>query len=199
MRILTFDTETTGKLDFKATHIAAHQPHLVQLGAILEIDNEIVATVDVIIRPAGWEISEEVSKIHGITHQRAMEVGISLANATYMFRDLVATADRVVAHNINFDQAVMTKALHESEVDSIPWEKVDTRCTMLLSTPILKIAKNGGASSSLNKANNWKWPSLAECMQYFYQENIFNAHRALVDAEAARKVYHALRRIGAAT
>ncbi|MEJ6520298.1 3'-5' exonuclease [Shewanella bicestrii] len=75
--ILPFDTETTGLPDWKSPSEADYQPHLVQLAALLVNDKfEIVKELDVIIKPNGWVIPDEVAAIHGITTERAMDEGI---------------------------------------------------------------------------------------------------------------------------
>ena len=38
MKILFFDTETTGKVNWGAHPLDVTQPHLIQLGAVLEVD-----------------------------------------------------------------------------------------------------------------------------------------------------------------
>jgi len=50
--ILFFDTETTGKADFKAQPHAPHQPRLVQFAALLcDPKGEVVSSVDLVIKP----------------------------------------------------------------------------------------------------------------------------------------------------
>ena len=76
--ILFYDTETTGLPDFKAPSEAPHQPHIVQLAALL-VDpdsRQTIASMDVIVRPAGWTIPGEVAAVHGITTERAEAVGV---------------------------------------------------------------------------------------------------------------------------
>lgn len=65
MKILFFDTETTGKADLKASPEAEFQPRIVQLAAILcdEAAKE-VCSVNIIINPV-VDIPVEASGIHG--------------------------------------------------------------------------------------------------------------------------------------
>lgn len=107
-----YDTETTGLPDFKAPSEAEHQPHIVQLAALLvDLDTrETLHTIDVIIRPDGWSIPEESSAVHGITQEHALEVGISEASAITEFMDLWAGRLRI-AHNEQFDARIVRIAL----------------------------------------------------------------------------------------
>ena len=68
---LLFDTETTGfvQKDYPPDHPS--QPHLVQLGMILADDasNEI-QSVELIVRPEGYEIPKQASDVHKIYCQQ---------------------------------------------------------------------------------------------------------------------------------
>ena len=75
MPILFYDTETTGLPDRKAPSDSPGQPHLVQIAAVL-VDPEtleVLGRMNRIVAPDDWTISKEVSAIHGITHERALD------------------------------------------------------------------------------------------------------------------------------
>ena len=76
--ILFFDTETTGLPLWKEPSEDPRQPHLVELAALLVNPDtrEMIAFMDVIIKPNGWTIPVDVSEIHGITTERALAEGI---------------------------------------------------------------------------------------------------------------------------
>lgn len=63
--ILFFDTETSGKLNYRAHYTSVEQPDIVQLAAILydDIEDRTAAMINLIVEPEGFIISEEVSKI----------------------------------------------------------------------------------------------------------------------------------------
>jgi DNA polymerase-3 subunit epsilon len=73
MRALFFDTETTGLPLFHEPSEDPRQPHLVQLAAVLvDIDTrKTLGSLDLTIAPDGWEIPDDVVKIHGITNEHA--------------------------------------------------------------------------------------------------------------------------------
>lgn len=66
--ILAFDTETTGLPDFRAPSSAPHQPHLVQLAAVLtEGPDAEPAVFSRIVRPDGYtEMPVRAFEAHGI-------------------------------------------------------------------------------------------------------------------------------------
>uniref|UniRef100_UPI0035C670C3 exonuclease domain-containing protein n=1 Tax=Serratia quinivorans TaxID=137545 RepID=UPI0035C670C3 len=76
--IFTYDTETTGLPNWKVPSDSPEQPHLVQLAGVLSNaeTGEEIQSMNVIIKPDGWEIPEEVTAVHGITTEYALEHGI---------------------------------------------------------------------------------------------------------------------------
>lgn len=73
--ILFFDTETTGIPDFKSPSDAPHQPHLVEVAALVidEDTRQVINGFHSMVRPDGWTIPDEVAAIHGITTERAAD------------------------------------------------------------------------------------------------------------------------------
>lgn len=185
MPTLFWDTETTDKWDFNASSTAEHQPVLLQLAAILDDDERnSVAEVKLLISNTGFTIAPGAAAVHGITQDKADAHGVSLANANFVFRDLCANADFVVAHNIDFDKRIMDRALRLSETPPIPWEKLTLRCTMKSATSICKVPnKNRGG---------YKWPSLNEALRFFHGRDVEGAHDAMNDVRACRDIYYSL-------
>lgn len=186
---LFYDTETTGLPNWKQPSDDPSQPHLVQLGAILcDIDTaEIVQSLDLIIKPDGWLIPDEVAEIHGITTEKAMEVGVSEELAIDLFLEMRGKALRV-AHNKTFDQRIIRIALKRygySEDLMGAWaEKDDHVCTMLMSKPVMQLEPKG--------RYGWKNPKLEEAYKHFTGKDLENAHTAMADAKACMEVYFAL-------
>lgn len=186
--ILFFDTETTGLPDWKSPSESEHQPHLVQIGAVLaDADTrKVISTLDVIIRPDGWEIPAEVSDIHGITHAHAMHVGVSEATAVELLFQLWRGHPRV-AHNRTFDQRIIRIAAkrHLGEEAAESWAEKDAfDDTMLMAKPIMQLPPKG--------RYGWKSPKLAEAYEHFTGRKLEGAHTALADAQACMEIYWAM-------
>jgi DNA polymerase III epsilon subunit-like protein len=113
MRVLIFDTETTGlpKNRTPAYDAPGNWPHLVSISwAILDSHtNKIEKERSYIIYPDSWVIPEESTAIHGITHAQAVEKGVTLKNAMIEF--ISENYDIMVAHNMNFDENVLVNAI----------------------------------------------------------------------------------------
>ncbi len=90
---LFFDTETTGlPQDYKASVKDLHNwPRLVQL-AWLRYDkngNKIDGN-NYIIKPDGFTIPSDASKIHGISTERALREGVALQGVLNEFQELIS-------------------------------------------------------------------------------------------------------------
>ena len=137
-----YDTETTGLPLFKEPSEHPGQPHIVQLGACLvDLDTrKTLATIDVICKPDGWIIPDDVAAIHGITTEHAADVGVPESLAVEMLLELVGERTRI-AHNEQFDARIVRIACmrHFEPTQADAWKEGPAECTALLATPILKL------------------------------------------------------------
>lgn len=181
--ILAFDTETTGKADFSAPESANHQPHIVQLGAILFDDSwNVRAELNLIIKPDGWTVPDEASAIHGITTAIANACGVPLSTAMSCFQGLFKVAKVCVAHNIDFDSLVVSANFMRLTQCVGIGSDIRERgfCTMHAMTPICKLPGRYG---------DYKWPKLQEAYQHAFGETFGGAHDAMADVRACGRLY----------
>lgn len=190
---LFYDSETSGLPLFNDPSEDPRQPHIVQLGARL-VDLEqrkIISTLDVIISPEGWEIPEEVSKVHGITTELAKAYGVSESLALGMLLDLWGCADVRIGHNETFDARIVRIAQHRfDDSDLEAWKGGAAECTAKLSTPILKLPP----TDKMRRAGrtHHKTANLGEAYRFFTGRELEGAHSALVDVDACMAVYFAI-------
>lgn len=191
MSTLTFDTETTGKWDFKAPIESPHQPRIVQLGAVLEDDDgREISSMDLIVKPDGYEISDEVAAIHGIDQLTAILNGVGILDCMAIFVALWNAADRVVAHNIEFDLKMVERELRlQGQMQH--WQEKPVFCTMRLLEPVLKLPFKGGKRPAwAEQKQEWKWPSMQEAYAHVTGGKEFdNAHSAMADVRACAEVW----------
>ena len=138
--ILVYDTETTSLPLFREPSSDPRQPHIVSLAAKLIDDETRVchAAIDLIVRPDGWEIPEETVKIHGITTEHALRIGVQEEAALMMLLTLEDIADVRVAHNESFDARIIRIAIKRFLNDEMAdtWKAGEKYCTMHKSTNI---------------------------------------------------------------
>lgn len=186
-----YDTETTGLPQFKEPSGHPGQPHIVQLAAALvDLDSrETVASLDLVVRPDGWIIPDEVTEVHGITTEYAMTVGVPETLALSLFLEMWAGRKRI-AHNESFDARIIRIAQHragELEHDLERWKAGTAECTARLATPILKLPPT--AKMVAANRHHHKTPKLGEAVQYFTGKPLENAHSALADVRGCIDVY----------
>lgn len=108
MRVLVFDTETTGLPKTKIINPDTLHlwPHIVQFSYIIydTIENEIIETNDNIIKlPENTTIPEEAIKIHGITNEMSCKSKNSIDDILIKFFKDLKNSDKIIGHNIYFD------------------------------------------------------------------------------------------------
>lgn len=196
---LAYDSETTGLPIFAEPSEHPDQPHIVQLAALLiDLDTgKKLQSMDVIIRPDGWTIPDEVANIHGITTEHASDVGIPEKIAVAMFMELWGGRLRI-AHNESFDARILRIAQHRfpdvyGEPQLVAWKEGKAECTARMATPILKLPPT--AKMIAARRTHHKTANLGEAYQYFMGKPLENAHSAMADVEACVAVYFAIQKL----
>jgi DNA polymerase III epsilon subunit-like protein len=207
MKPIIYDTETTGLPDWKEPSESPQQPHLVEIAALLFDGAAEVDRFHAIVRPDGWDIPEEVAKIHGITMERALDEGIPEPEAVASFLATHARADMRVAHNESFDARILRIALKRYGHGASGWDMLtqDERdaiadqfkaapayCTCTAAKPLMKLPPTEKMLANPRFRNSYKQPNLQEAHQHFLGQTFEGAHGALADAEACARVYFAL-------
>ncbi len=185
---LFFDTETTGlPRNWKAPVTDLDNwPRLVQL-AYLQFDkngNKILGG-DFIIKPEGFTIPADVSRIHGISHEKAVNEGVLLKDVLQNFQSLIEESEVLVAHNMSFDEKIAgAEFLRTGMPNTIPSKQ--KICTMLSTTNFCAI----------NGPYGYKWPKLSELHYKLFKTGFEEAHNAAVDINATAKCFWELKRLG---
>lgn len=179
---LVFDTETTGlPRDWNAPHTAtANWPRLVQIAwFLLDGNHQTIEFMNRIVRPSGFTIPADASRIHGITTAIATERGWPLETVLGEFHSALKRASFVVAHNIEFDSKIVG-----AEYARMGWEwpfaSKRQVCTMRDSTDYCRIP--GGLRGN-------KWPTLGELYYTLFSQPLKDAHDAGVDVTACTRCF----------
>jgi len=195
--ILVYDTETSGLPDWKKPSEDPCQPHITQLAAQLcdESNGDILASLNVMIQPAGWTIPAELEQLTGITTEKATAFGVSINLALGMFMDLWERADLRVAHNESFDMRMVRIELKRDGGmgDGVAdrWKAGEAFCTANSCTKILNLPPTPKMiAAGFNKP---KLPNLTEAYRFFTGKELAGAHNAAVDLMACKAVYFGIR------
>lgn len=183
--ILFYDTETTGKCDFKAKPDAPGQPRLVQLAFIMtDAQGYEAAHFSCLIKPEGWTIDPDAEKLHGITLEMCERMGIPLRDALRFFRNYASLCKGLVCFNSDFDSRIMAGEFLRSGIADLKAEEASCSypphfCLMKHMTPICKLPGPYGH----------KWPKLQEAYRHCFGIDFDGAHNALEDVRATKQVY----------
>lgn len=187
MDYIVFDTETTGlpiSWNAPVTQID-NWPRIVQLAWVLydEKGHELKVG-NVIVRPDGFTIPYESTKVHGISQQQALREGVSIMNALTDFVQTLKTRQDVtlVAHNIEYDEKVVGAELLRNRISS-NFLNLPKICTMRASTVFCDLP-------------NQKPPRLAELHQKLFNAGFSDAHDAEADVRATGRCFFELKKQG---
>ncbi len=209
MRILVFDTETSGlpKAKLISEYTLNLWPHILQfsyviydteLNDIIEINDNIVKVSKDVFIP------EDSIKVHGITNDFSSENGIPIDDILSDFFYHLLNVDLLVGHNISFDinmvRAELYRMIYQNmpKTDSGSNNKIDLYkfnlnllvnsknicCTLQDSIELCKI-------EAIDKYGNsyFKYPKLAELHQKLFGTVPNNLHNSLNDILVTLRCY----------
>ncbi|MCF7906640.1 3'-5' exonuclease [Patescibacteria group bacterium] len=177
---IIFDTETVGLPNNWNAPFSdlENWPRMVQIAWMIFDENKtLIKKVSKIIKPEGYIIPEEIAKIHRITTERAIKEGYDLKEVLLEFNKDVENNDYLIAHNIAFDEAIVSSEFLRKEMES-NLDSVEKICTMKESRDFFK-----------RRTGKEKWAKLTELYIELFGETFEDAHDALVDVKACAKCY----------
>jgi len=196
MKILIFDTETTGLPQSKiiSPDTLDKWPHIVQFSyLVFDVSlNTIVETKDYIIKMQdGIVIPSEAIAIHGITNEISEKQGVSIEVALKNFFLDLRKVDLLVGHNVSFDiNMLYIELLRIIYLNVYPQAIINaykfdlhllinlnkTYCTMQESIDLCAIKKTNKYGKEYTK-----FPKLSELHETLFKMNPKNLHNSLVD------------------
>jgi DNA polymerase III subunit epsilon len=183
---LFFDTETTGLP--RSHHVSVRNlenwPRVVQI-AWLTYSNagRLLSENDYLIKPVGFVIPKEATNIHGITTKKALAEGYDLNIVLFQFAQDVKKASLIVAHNIDFDEKIISAEFLRKKIKH-SLSKKPKLCTMRSSTEFCEIPGYYG---------KYKWPNLRELHYTLFDQDFEEMHNALADVKACAKCFFELK------
>ena len=184
MKVLVFDTETTGLTKVKNPSIFDFDkwPYILQLSYILyDTEEKMIDLIyDEIIKiPDNIDIDEEAEKLHNISKEKTKLVGINIKTALRTFNSILNKADIIVGHNVSFDKCLIMVECNRNNVrQGFTIDKIKKKeyCTMKNTKDICKIEKIFPSGDKY-----FKYPTLSELYNHLFGIIPHNAHNSMVD------------------
>jgi len=173
---LIFDTETSGLPPKKTLNeeTVKEWPYIVQFSFILFDTDTLKSTeYDYIIKAP--TISEESTKIHGITLSMNKEQGFAFSDIFDIFKLCLDQCKVLIGHNIQFDvQMLYAECIRHN----IPFAlDKPTICTMKSTTQLCNLPR-------------MKWPTLNELHQTLFDTSVIDLHNSIVDVIVCLRCYY---------
>jgi DNA polymerase-3 subunit epsilon len=192
MKVLVFDTETTGLPIGRSPSIMdVHKwPHVLQLSYILfdTVTKQVVTMRNDLIKlPPEVEITPGSEAIHHISRLMCEANGISINDALNYFNKALEQADVVVGHNISFDKRlIMVECIRSNKYQKFTVKGVrkEEYCTMKKGTDVCQIPV-----TTLAGETYLKFPTLTELHQKLFDYKPEGTHDALVDVLICLRCY----------
>lgn len=185
---LFFDIETTGLPKVRDASITNlnNWPRMVQLAWLRYDENQnLIFEANYIIKPEGFTIPADASKVHGITTEKALESGVHLETALQEFSEVISKSEIIIAYNMDFEEKIVGAEFLRSGVKSVLFDK-QRFCTMKTTTELCQITGPYG----------YKWPKLSELYYHLFKKDFEDAHDAAVDVKACVGCFFELMRVG---
>ena len=140
---------------------------------------------DYVIKPEGYDIPFNATRIHGISTKMANEEGRDLSEVLEEFKAVLQKAKVVAGHNIDFDYNIVGAEFYRKDMENV-LEKIPSADTMELGTDFCQL---GGG-----KNGRYKSPKLVELYEKLYGEQFDEAHNAAADVNATAQVFFEMMR-----
>ena len=195
MKVLVFDTETTGLPTDQNAPLtdSAKWPYIIQLSFIVfdTVSKEILEYSDHIIQlDASVDISPGSIAIHQITAQRSQNEGIPIQYALAQLAENMSEADIIVGHNIIFDKRILMVELVRNKMKNCLYRNgkaIPDYCTMKRTTALCKLPAVNKITGELYA--NYKYPTLSELHTQLFCRKPRGTHNAIADVMICLRCY----------
>jgi len=196
MKVLVFDTETTGLQEKGASiYDKSKWPHIIQLSYILydTSNNSALIKNNYIKIDKSVIISPESFNIHNISREILDCQGINIVDALKAFNECLKDCDIVVGHNISFDKRLIFVECFRHNIKQY-FTQFNKHgqivkpefCTMKNSTDFCKLERLTKTNQVYNKL-----PKLSELYSLLFPEEPLpsDLHNSLIDVAMTLRCY----------
>lgn len=198
MKVLVFDTETTGLLPSRFPLMTSNIdtfPYIVQLSYIIyDTDKHKILHEqnNIIILPDKAEMSEQAVAVHGISKQLAKNRGIHIESALEILSLYLQQCKMVVAHNIDFDMTMVEAECLRAKIKYPFTSEKIYYCTMNKTKDMCNIIRkfrNIGPYGQLRMESYIKKPTLRELHMHLFNTTPKGLHDAMVDVRVCLRCF----------
>lgn len=190
MRILIFDTETTGlpKERNSSIYDSNKWPYIIQFSWMI-FNTELSVIEDegdyIIKLPSHIEISQESINIHKITRETSENCGYDIRTILFEFKLAINKCGLCVAHNIDFDKKIIQV---EAKRNNIIIDFPKSYCTMQNSIDLCKLERTNSKGEKY-----FKFPKLSELHEHLFGRVPKNTHNAKVDIIVCLRCFYKIK------
>jgi len=178
MRVVAFDTETTGLIDNHTIKISK-QPEIIEFYGCLFDDEsgKVLKEMEMLIKPKQL-VSDEIYAITGINNEMLKDCA-TFSHYSYDMELFLESAETITGHNLSYDM----------EMIEIEMERID--CGVIMKWPDRKIC-------TVEQTIHMKGIrlSLSNLHDYLFSEKFEGAHRAKQDVQSQVRCYMELKKRG---
>jgi len=138
-----------------------------------------VRSVSSLIKPNGV-FTIENTFIHGISQHMAETYGKPSIEVLIDFLSAVSIADRLVAHNIEFDYNLVLAECYRLDLDVSPLTEIAKKCTM---------------KCAMDLYGMYRYPKLNDLYKTMFKVEWEQSHRALDDTEKCASIYFGMLKV----
>jgi DNA polymerase-3 subunit epsilon len=192
MKILVFDTETTGlPKGYNPSILETDKwPHIIQLSFIVyDTDSRVIVSIhdNIVSIDDSVELTEDSVKMHNITRERSKQEGLPIKALLKTFNIYLQNADLIVGHNVSFDKRIiMVESIRNNIKQHFTVKNVKKQeyCTMKNSVDLCKIERTSSTGNTY-----YKYPNLSELYNKLFDVIPCGVHNSLVDILVCLRCY----------
>ena len=182
MKFLLFDTSANGQpLNYNASaRDTSNWPRMIHLcWQLMNEKGQILESGNHLIKPQGYTLNDKMVERHKLTSSQLEDQGVPLKPCIEAFMNAVREADMVFAHNLAFNQGVVTAEADRCEVIE-RLSSSDAYCLMQEATYYCAIP---------GKRGKYKWPTLPELHKRIFGKSYNNVSHAEADVNALGRCF----------
>ncbi len=189
MKFLLFDISANGQPKSYSASFrdSFNWPRMIHLSwQLMNEKGQILDSHNDLIKPSGFTLTPQIEERHKVSTKELKEQGVEVKASVASFMNIVPEADMVFAHNLTFNQGVVTAEADRADIIE-RLSSADTYCLMQEATYFCGIP---------GKRGKYKWPSLPELHQRIFGKSYGKISNAEADLNALARCFIVMYKTG---